>query len=196
MVLHLKVRKSRSPPGPHSHSLSSRPRIPTIRLSDIGVPALLPLCAKSASVNFGRLTSARRVLYALLRRDQVRLVRGGGLKQDNHGRIAMSRRFECGVLWVVSLAATLLGTSPVSAASSCAGLMNLSLPDAVVTAAQSVTGGSFNTPPGCTTGSSGLHHEYRAPAVLPRCRHRDADERFGHQFRGLDTDGCQLQRQI
>jgi Tannase and feruloyl esterase len=67
----------------------------------------------------------------------------------------MSRSFESAVLSVVLLAAALFGTSPVSAASSCAGLINLSLPDAVVTAAQSITGGSFNTPPGCSTGAPG-----------------------------------------
>lgn len=79
----------------------------------------------------------------------------------------MNRRFESGVLWVVLLAAALLGSSPVSAASSCTGLMNLSLPDAVITAAQSVTGGSFNTPPGCTTGSAGCTTNTGLP---PFCR--------------------------
>jgi feruloyl esterase len=56
-------------------------------------------------------------------------------------------------LSTLSLAVIVLGATPVSAASSCKGLVNLSLPDAVITTAQSVTGGTFNTPPGCTTGS-------------------------------------------
>ena len=33
--------------------------------------------------------------------------------------------------------------------------MNLSLPHGEITAAQTITGGTFNTPPGCTTGSTG-----------------------------------------
>ena len=67
-------------------------------------------------------------------------------------------------LSTVSLAAIVLGTAPVSATRSCEGLVNLSLPGAVVTAAQSVTGGTFNTPPGCTTGSSGCTTNTGLPA--------------------------------
>ena len=67
-------------------------------------------------------------------------------------------------LSTVSLAATVLGTAPVSATRSCEGLVNLSLPGAVVTAAQSVTGGTFNTPPGCTTGSPGCTTNTGLPA--------------------------------
>ncbi len=67
----------------------------------------------------------------------------------------MSRRFKSVMLSTAALAAIALGAIPVSATSSCEALVNLSLPHAVVTAAQSVTGGTFNTPPGCTTGSPG-----------------------------------------
>jgi hypothetical protein len=59
------------------------------------------------------------------------------------------------VLSTVSFAAMLLGTIAVRAATTCEGLINLSLPHGQVTAAQTVTGGTFNTPPGCTTGSTG-----------------------------------------
>ncbi|MBV8935039.1 MAG: tannase/feruloyl esterase family alpha/beta hydrolase [Alphaproteobacteria bacterium] len=54
-----------------------------------------------------------------------------------------------------SLAAAFLCARVVSAATSCEGLINLSLPHGQVTAAQTITGGTFNTPPGCTTGSTG-----------------------------------------
>ena len=59
------------------------------------------------------------------------------------------------VLSTVSLVAMLLGTTAVRAATTCEGLINLPLPHGQVTAAQTVTGGTFNTPPGCTTGSTG-----------------------------------------
>ena len=73
-------------------------------------------------------------------------------------------RFKPVVLLTVSLTAIVLGATPASAASSCEGLVNLSLPGAVVTAAQSVTGGTFNTPPGCTTGSPGCTTNTGLPA--------------------------------
>jgi len=66
-----------------------------------------------------------------------------------------------------SLAAALLGATTGSAASSCEGLIKLSLPHALVTAAQSVTGGTFNTPPGCATGSTGCTTNSGLP---PFCR--------------------------
>jgi len=59
------------------------------------------------------------------------------------------------VLLTVSLVAMLLGTTAVRAATTCEGLINLSLPHGQITAAETVTGGTFNTPPGCTTGSTG-----------------------------------------
>jgi len=60
-------------------------------------------------------------------------------------------------IWVmtVSLGAVFLCARGVSAATTCEGLINLSLPHAQVTAAQTITGGTINTPPGCTTGSTG-----------------------------------------
>jgi feruloyl esterase len=70
-------------------------------------------------------------------------------------------------LSTVSLGAIVLGATPVSAATSCEGLVNLSLPHAVVTAAQSVTGGAFNTPPGCTAGTPGCTTDTALP---PFCR--------------------------
>jgi feruloyl esterase len=76
----------------------------------------------------------------------------------------MSRRFKPVALSTVSLAAIALGTTPASATSSCEGLVSLSLPRAHVTAAQSVTGGTFNTPPGCTTGSLGCTTDTGLPA--------------------------------
>jgi feruloyl esterase len=76
----------------------------------------------------------------------------------------MSRRFKSVALSTVSLASIVLGTAPVSATSTCEGLVNLSLPDAVVTTAQSVTGGTFNTPPGCTTGIPGCITKTGLPA--------------------------------
>jgi hypothetical protein len=68
------------------------------------------------------------------------------------------------MLSTVSLVAIVLDSTPVSATSSCEGLVNLSLPGAVVTAAQSVAGGTFNTPPGCTTGSLGCTTDTGLPA--------------------------------
>jgi feruloyl esterase len=59
------------------------------------------------------------------------------------------------VLLTVSLAAMLFGTTAVRAATICESLINLPLPHGQVTAAQSVTNGTFNTPPGCTAGSTG-----------------------------------------
>ena len=92
------------------------------------------------------------------------------------------------VFSTVLLAAMLIGTIAVRAASTCEGLINLSLPHGQVTAAQTVTGG----PAWLHNGQYWLHHEYWAPAILPGCRHGDTDERFDHQLRGLDPDGRQL----
>ena len=52
-------------------------------------------------------------------------------------------------------AAVLLSAAAARAATTCEGLINLSLPHGQVTAAQTITGGTLNTPPGCTTGSTG-----------------------------------------
>jgi len=59
------------------------------------------------------------------------------------------------VFSTVSLASALFGATAVPAATTCEGLVNLSLQHGQVTAAQTITGGTFNTPPGCTTGSTG-----------------------------------------
>jgi len=76
-------------------------------------------------------------------------------------------RFASGVLSAVLLTVALFSSSPVSAATSCSGLMNLTLPDAVITTARSVIGGSFNTPPGCTMGAPGCTTNTGLP---PFCR--------------------------
>src|ERR1700730_13274807 len=76
----------------------------------------------------------------------------------------MNRRLKPIVFSIVSFAAMLLGATAVPAATTCEGLINLSLPHGQVTAAQSVTGGTFNTPPGCTTGSSGCTTDTGLPA--------------------------------
>jgi Tannase and feruloyl esterase len=52
-------------------------------------------------------------------------------------------------------AAVLLSAAAVSAATTCEGLISLSLSHGQITAAQTITGGTFNTPPGCATGSTG-----------------------------------------
>src|ERR1700737_675813 len=67
----------------------------------------------------------------------------------------MNRRLKPIVFSIVSFAAMLLGATAVPAATTCEGLIDLSLLHGQVTAAQSVTGGTFNSPPGCTTGSTG-----------------------------------------
>jgi feruloyl esterase len=67
----------------------------------------------------------------------------------------MNRRLKPIVFSTMSLAAVLLGTTAVPAATTCEGLINLSLPHGQVTAAQTISGGTFNTPPGCATGSAG-----------------------------------------
>jgi feruloyl esterase len=54
-----------------------------------------------------------------------------------------------------SIAAVFFAATAVSAATTCEGLVNLSLPHGQITAAQTITGGTFNTPPGCTSGSTG-----------------------------------------
>jgi tannase/feruloyl esterase len=51
--------------------------------------------------------------------------------------------------------AVLLSAASASAATTCEGLINLSLPHGQITTAQTIVGGTFNTPPGCTTGSTG-----------------------------------------
>ena len=59
------------------------------------------------------------------------------------------------LVMTVSLGAVFLCARGVSAANTCERLINLSLPQGQVTAAQTITGGTFNTPPGCMTGSAG-----------------------------------------
>jgi Tannase and feruloyl esterase len=59
------------------------------------------------------------------------------------------------LVMTVSLCAVFVCAREASAATTCEGLINLSLPQGQVTAAHTVTGGTFNTPPGCTTGSTG-----------------------------------------
>jgi len=88
----------------------------------------------------------------------------GAQSTEHEGRIALGGRFKSLMLSTVSLSAILLGTTPVSATSSCEGLVSLALPHAHVTAAQSVTGGTFNTPPGCTTGIPGCTTDTGLPA--------------------------------
>ncbi len=66
----------------------------------------------------------------------------------------MIDRFKSLALSTVSLAAVVAGTMPAAAAT-CESLATLSLPHATITAAQSVTGGSF-TPPGSTVAQTGL----------------------------------------
>ena len=67
----------------------------------------------------------------------------------------MNRHLKPIVVATASLAAVLLGAAAVPAATTCEGLMTLSLPHGRVTAAQTIAGGTFNTPPGCATGSAG-----------------------------------------
>jgi feruloyl esterase len=59
------------------------------------------------------------------------------------------------VLATAPLVTIFLGATAVPAATTCDGLASLSLPHGQITAAQTVTGGTFNTPPGCTTGATG-----------------------------------------
>src|SRR5215472_6269581 len=59
------------------------------------------------------------------------------------------------VVATVSFGAVFLCATVVLAATTCTGLINLPLPHGQVTAAQTITGGTFNTPPGCATGSAG-----------------------------------------
>jgi Tannase and feruloyl esterase len=59
------------------------------------------------------------------------------------------------VFSAASLAVAVISASAASAASSCEGLISLSLPHGQVTVAQTIVGATFNTPPGCTTGASG-----------------------------------------
>jgi hypothetical protein len=56
---------------------------------------------------------------------------------------------------IVFLVGVLLRATEVSAATTCESLIDISLPHGQVTTAQTITGGTFNTPPGCTTGSTG-----------------------------------------
>jgi tannase/feruloyl esterase len=71
------------------------------------------------------------------------------------GGIDMSRLLKPIVVSTVSFASFLFGATAVPAATTCEGLISLSLPHGQVTAAQTIAGGTFNTPPGCTTGSTG-----------------------------------------
>ena len=66
----------------------------------------------------------------------------------------MNTRRKPVVLSTIPLAAMLIGTTAAGAATTCEGLINLPLTHGQITAAQTVTGGTFNTPPGCTTGCS------------------------------------------
>jgi feruloyl esterase len=59
------------------------------------------------------------------------------------------------VLATASLAAVFFAATVAPAATTCEGLANLSLPHGQITAAQTITGGTFNTPPGCTTSATG-----------------------------------------
>src|SRR5689334_23663921 len=60
------------------------------------------------------------------------------------------------VVFATALLATVFsGTTAAPAATTCEGLANLSLPHGQITAAQTIAGGTFNTPPGCTTGATG-----------------------------------------
>src|SRR5215472_2641376 len=71
------------------------------------------------------------------------------------GRSNMNRRLKPIVVSTALCAAASLGTPKVLAATTCEGLLNLSLPHGQVTTAQTISGGTFNTPPGCATGSTG-----------------------------------------
>jgi feruloyl esterase len=66
----------------------------------------------------------------------------------------MDRRLKP-IVSTVSFAAVLFGATAVPAATTCEGLINLSLPHGQVTAAHIVAGGTYNTPPDCATGSTG-----------------------------------------
>jgi hypothetical protein len=59
------------------------------------------------------------------------------------------------VLATASLVTVFIGATAVPAATTCQGLANLFLPHGQITTAQTITGGTFNTPPGCTTGAAG-----------------------------------------
>jgi len=67
----------------------------------------------------------------------------------------MNRYLKPVAVATASFAAVLLSAAAVPAATTCEGLINLSLPHGQITAAQTIAGGTFNTPPGCTTGSTG-----------------------------------------
>ena len=67
----------------------------------------------------------------------------------------MNRYLKPVAVATASFAAVLLSAAAVPAATTCEGLINLSLPHGQITAAQTIGGGTFNTPPGCTTGSTG-----------------------------------------
>jgi hypothetical protein len=67
----------------------------------------------------------------------------------------MNRRLKPIVYSIASSAAVLLSAAAAPAATTCEGLIHLSLPRGQVTTAQTITGGTFNTPPGCATGSTG-----------------------------------------
>lgn len=67
----------------------------------------------------------------------------------------MNRRPKPIVYSIASSGAVLLSAAAAPAATTCEGLIHLSLPRGQVTTAQTITGGTFNTPPGCATGSTG-----------------------------------------
>src|SRR5215813_4301768 len=71
------------------------------------------------------------------------------------------------IVFSTALVAAGLVAPAVLAANSCGGLLNLSLPHGQVTTAQTITGGKFNTPPGCATGNAGCTTNTGLP---PFCR--------------------------
>ena len=66
----------------------------------------------------------------------------------------MNRRLKPMVCSTALFAAAGFVCPAVLAATTCGGLLNLSLPHGQVTTAQTISGGTFNTPPGCATGSA------------------------------------------
>src|SRR6266542_5817672 len=84
----------------------------------------------------------------------LRRASGWGASPDRR-ESAMKGRFTPLLLAAIPVAAVALASAPAAAATSCEDLAQLSLPHATITAAQTVTGGSF-TPPGATTALTGL----------------------------------------
>ena len=91
-----------------------------------------------------------------------------------------------------SFVTVFLGATAVPAATTCEGLANLSLPHGQITTAQTITGGTFNPPPGCTTGSTGCTTNTGLPQFCRVAGTATPTSDFDHQFRGLDPDGQQL----